>query len=116
MKWLSSLALALLSTLLIVHAADLTGTWKGNLESAMGPIASTLILQTVDAKLTGSVKTDLYEAKIEKLELNGNKISFITETDFGKLYYEGVVTAEEMKLHVTGQDGNPLPLNVKKQK
>jgi hypothetical protein len=115
MKWLLSLALMLLSTW-IVYAADLTGTWKGNLESAMGPIASTLILKTMDAKLTGSVKTDLYEAKIEKLELNGNKISFITDTDFGKLYYEGIVTVEEMKLYVTGQDGNPLPLNVKKQK
>jgi hypothetical protein len=50
------------------------------------------------------------------MELNGNKISFITSTDFGKLYYEGVVTAEEIRLYVTGQDGNPLPLNVKKQK
>jgi hypothetical protein len=70
----------------------------------------------VDARLTGSVKTELYEAKIENMELNGNKISFITSTDFGKLYYEGVVTAEEIRLYVTGQDGNPLPLNVKKQK
>jgi hypothetical protein len=115
MKWLSILALALLPAL-IVRATDLTGTWKGSLESAMGPIASTIVLQTKDAGLTGSVKTELYEAKIENIELNGNKISFITNTDFGKLYYEGVVTAEEMKLFVTGQDGNPLPLNVKKQK
>jgi hypothetical protein len=115
MKWPSILVLALLPVVM-VHAADLTGTWKGNLESAMGPIASTIVLQTADAKLTGSVKTELHEAKIENAELNGNKISFITNTDFGKLYYEGVVTAEEMKLHVTGQDGNPLPLNVKKQK
>jgi hypothetical protein len=115
MKWQASLAWALLLTL-TAHAADLTGTWKGNLETAMGPIPSAIILQTVDARLTGSVKTDLYEAKIEKLELNGNQISFVTSTDFGKLYYEGVVDAEEMKLHVTGQDGHPLPLNVKKQK
>jgi hypothetical protein len=115
MKWLPGLALVLLP-MLIVHAADLTGTWKGNLESAMGPIASTIIFQTVNAKLTGSVKTELYEAKIENMELNGNKISFTTNTDFGKLYYEGVVTGEEINLHVTGQDGNPLPLNAKKQK
>jgi hypothetical protein len=116
MKWLSCPVLALLPTMLMVLAGDLTGTWKGELESAMGPIASTIILQTVDARLTGSVKTELYEAKIEDLELNGDKISFTTNTDFGKLYYEGVVTVEEMKLHVTGHDGNPLPLNVKKQK
>jgi hypothetical protein len=115
MKWPSILASMFLLTG-IICAADLTGTWKGNLESAMGPIASTLILQTVDAKLTGSVKTDLYEAKIENVELKGSRISFTTNTDFGKLYYEGVVTVEEMKLYVTGQDGNPLPLNVKKQK
>jgi hypothetical protein len=113
MKWLPSLALILLLTG-IVHAADLTGTWKGNLETAMGPIPSILILQRVDAKLTGSVKTELYEAKIENLELSGNQISFVTNTDFGKLYYEGVATNEEIKLHVTGQDGNPLPLNLKK--
>jgi hypothetical protein len=115
MKRLPTFALALLSTW-TVYAADLTGTWKGNLETAMGPIASAIILQTVDARLTGSVKTELYEAKIENMELSGNKISFITNTDFGKLYYEGIVMVEEMKLHVTGQDGNPLPLNVRKQK
>jgi hypothetical protein len=114
MKWRLNLALVLLPALM-VHAADLAGTWKGSLETAMGPIASTLILRRVDEKLTGSVKTDLYEAKIENIELSGNKISFITNTDFGKLYYEGVATNEEMKLLVTGQDGNPLPLNVKRQ-
>jgi hypothetical protein len=114
MKWRLSLTLALLSTL-TVQAADWTGTWKGNLETAMGPIPSTIILQKAAAKLTGSVKTELYEAKIENVELSGDKISFVTNTDFGKLYYEGILTGEEMKLHVTGQDGNPLPLNVKKQ-
>jgi hypothetical protein len=114
MKWLLRLVPASL-LILTVYAADLTGTWKGTLETAMGPIVSTIILQRLDAKWTGSVKTDLYEAKIENVELRDNKISFITNTDFGKLYYEGVVTGEEIKLHVTGQDGNPLQLNVKKQ-
>jgi hypothetical protein len=114
MKWTLSVALALVS-IMPVFAGDLTGIWKGKLETAMGPMASTIILQTTDAKLAGSVKTDLYEAKIENVEVNGDKISFVTNTDFGMLYYEGTVTIEEMKLQVTGQDGNPLPLNVKKQ-
>jgi hypothetical protein len=114
MKWPLSIVLALVS-ITPVYAGDLTGTWKGILETAMGPLASTIILQTTDAKLAGSVKTELYEAKIENVELNGDKISFVTNTDFGRLYYEGTVTVEEMKLQVTGQDGNPLPLNAKKQ-
>jgi hypothetical protein len=98
-----------------VYAGDLTGIWKGKLETAMGTLASTITLQMTDAKLTGSVKTELYEAKIENIELKGDRISFITDTDFGKLYYEGTVTSEELKLQVTGYDGNPLPLNVRKQ-
>jgi hypothetical protein len=114
MKWLLSIALALLSAV-PVCAGDLTGTWKGKLETAMGPIASMLVLKSADTKLTGSVKTDLYEAKIENVEQSGGKISFVTNTDFGKLYYEGTVSGDEIRLQVTGQDGNPLPLIVRKQ-
>jgi hypothetical protein len=115
MKWPFRIAWAIMSAFM-GYAGDLVGTWKGNLETAMGPIESTIIVQSLDAKLMGTVKTELYEAKIENLKWNGDKISFITSTDFGKLYYEGIVTGEEMKLQVTGQDGNPLPLKVKKQR
>jgi hypothetical protein len=115
MKGSLFLVMALMPALML-HAAEATGTWKGNLETAMGPMASTLTFQADGEKFTGLVKTDLFEAKIEKVELNGAKISFITNTDFGVLTYEGVVSGNEMKLHVTGQDGHPLPLNLKKEK
>jgi hypothetical protein len=107
------LALALASGLAL-YAAEVTGTWKGSLETAMGPMASTVTFQVDGEKFAGLVKTDLFEAKIENVALNGDRISFITSTDFGVLTYDGIVSGNEMKLHVTGQDGHPLPLNLKK--
>ena len=110
------LQIFVLLSALMLYAGEVTGTWKGKLETAMGPMASTVTFHLEEGKLTGLVKTDLYEAKIEKAAWDGNTLSFITNTDFGILTYEGTVTGDDMKLHVTGQDGHPLPMNLKKEK
>ena len=50
----------------MAFAADIAGTWKGTLETPMGPMENTIVLQADGASVTGSVKTDMFEAKVER--------------------------------------------------
>lgn len=109
------LALVLMSTLM-VYAADVNGTWKGTMETPMGAMENTITLQADGEKLSGLVKTDMFESKIEKGVLKGDKVSFSITMDFGTLTYEGTVSGDELKLNVTGPDGNPTELKAKRQK
>ncbi len=68
------------------------------------------------AALSGTVKTDMFEAPIEKAKLDSDKISFEINMDYGKVAYEGTVAGDEMKLTVTGTTGNKYPMNCKRQK
>jgi hypothetical protein len=98
-----------------LSAADVAGAWKGTMETPMGPMETTITLQA-GSELSGSVKTDFFESKIEKAKLDGDKIAFEINMDFGKLGYEGTVAGDEMKLTVTGPDGGKIPLTCKRQK
>jgi opacity protein-like surface antigen len=109
----AALALALA---VVVFAADVAGTWKGTLETPMGPMENTIVLAADGASLTGSVKTDFFEAKLDNGKLDGDKVSFEINIEFGKLVYEGTVAGDDLKLNVTGPDGSKIPLNAKRQK
>jgi len=106
----------ILMSALAVCAADINGTWKGTMETPMGAMENTITLQADGNTLNGSVKTDMFEAKIEKGALNGDKVTFIINMDFGTLTYEGTVAGDELKLNVTGPDGSPTELKAKRQK
>jgi len=107
---------AALALAVVVFAADVAGTWKGTLETPMGPMENTIVLAADGASLTGSVKTDFFEAKVENGKLDGDKVSFEINIEFGKLVYEGTVAGDDLKLNVTGPDGSKIPLNAKRQK
>lgn len=108
------MALAAMMTLTLT-AADVAGTWKGTMETPMGPMESTITFQA-GAQVAGTVKTEFFEGKIENGKLDGDKISFEINIEFGKLAYEGTVAGDELKLNVTGPDGGKIPLNCKRQK
>jgi hypothetical protein len=101
---------------LLLYAADAAGTWVGTAETPMGPMETTIVLQVAGTTLNGSVKTEMFESKIEKGVINGDKVSFEINMDFGTLAYAGTVAGDELKLNVTGPDGSPAPLNCKRQK
>src|SRR3954454_4110455 len=71
-----------------VSAADLSGTWKGSMETQMGNTAVTITFQA-GAALAGKVKVDEYEAPIEKAKLDGDKIHFEMTIEHGTLTYDG---------------------------
>ena len=107
---------AALALAVAVFAADIAGTWKGTMETPMGSMENTIVLQADGAALSGSVKTDFFEAKVENGKLDSDKISFELNLEFGKLVYEGTVAGDDLKLNVTGPDGSKIPLIAKRQK
>lgn len=114
MKLLWMLGMTLIAALTL-QAADLAGNWKGSMETQMGATEVTIAIQP-GAALTGKVKAGDYEAPLEKGKLDGNKISFEMNIEHGKIAYEGTVTGDEMKLTVTGIQGDKYSLVCKRQK
>ena len=113
-----ALALALLCSLSAVApaaASDLIGTWKGTMDTQMGPVETTIVVQAGPA-LAGSVKVSEYEGKIEKGKIDGAKISFEINIERGTISYEGTVAGDEMKLNVIGTTGNEMTLVAKRLK
>ena len=110
------LIIAITATLAFtVNAADIAGTWKGSMETQMGKTDVTITLQSGPA-LTGAVKIDQYQASIENAKLDGGKIYFEINIEPGKMTYDGAVTGDEMKLNVTGTQGDKYSLICKRQK
>jgi len=99
-----------------LQAADLAGTWKGSMETQNGSVEMTIALKPGPA-LAGTVKSDQFaEAPIENAKIDGDKISFEINISYGKLVFEGAVSGDEMKLTVTGTQGNKYPLRCTRQK
>jgi hypothetical protein len=98
-----------------LNAADLAGTWKGSMETQIGNTEVTITL-TPGAALAGRVKAGEYEAPIENAKLDGDKIYFEINIEPGKVTYEGTMASDEMKLNVTGTQGNRYSLVCKRQK
>jgi hypothetical protein len=102
---------------LTASAADVSGIWKGTMETPAGPITNTITLKAQGAQVTGSVSLGDYgQGVIANGKLDGDKISFEVTLDQGKLIYEGAVAGDEMKLIVTGTTGNQYNLIAKREK
>lgn len=114
MRWVFAMAVAAVMTF-VLAAADVSGTWVGAMDTPGGVFSTTIQLQS-GATLTGTVKTDMFEGKIEKAKLDGDKISFELNIEQGRLLYEGTVAGDELKLTVTGTTGNKYPMVCKRQK
>ena len=114
MRSLLLFVIALLATFSLV-AADLSGTWKGSMETQIGPTDVAITIRPGTA-LAGTIHAGEYEGMIENAKLDGDKISFETTIGPGKVAFEGTIAADEMKLDVTGTQGDHYKLICKRQK
>jgi hypothetical protein len=104
---------------LAVFAADITGTWKGTIDTPGGSFDNTFILKADGATLTGTLQGGPGgDQKIEEGKIDGDKVSFAVNMEFGKLSYAGTVSGDDLKLKVTfgGGDMPPMDLNCKRVK
>ena len=114
MRLLPIIAFAAMMTFTL-NAADLAGTWKGAIDTQMGAMDVTITIQA-GTKLAGQVKAGEYQGAIENGKVDGEKISFETNIDPGKLTFEGTVAGDDMKLNMTGTQGTKYSLVCKRQK
>lgn len=98
-----------------LFAADLAGTWKGSMETQMGPTSITITFEP-GKLLTGKVQAGEYEGSIENAKLAGENLSFASNIGPGTLKFEGTVAGDQMNLDVTGTQGDKYKLICKRQK
>jgi hypothetical protein len=111
-------ALAILFVSLPASAATVDGKWAGSLETPMGTIPVSYEFKADGAVLNGTTGTpDGGTVAIKNGKVDGEKISFTVDLDFGgmafTLSYTGVVSADQIK--ITGDFmGMPFEYVVKK--
>ncbi len=111
----------MMAVALAASAADVSGTWKGTVETPGGSFENTFVLKAEGTKLTGTLQGGPGgEMKIEEGKVDGDKVSFAITMEFGKLNYAGTFSADDLKLKVSFGDGGgdrpPLELNCKRAK
>ena len=99
-------------------AAPVDGKWTGMLDTPMGPVNVAFTFKADGAMLAGSTMSpDGAELPIKNGKVDGDKIAFTVEVDFGgmalTLDYTGVVSADEIKLTLNVM-GMPFDFVVKK--
>lgn len=94
---------ALLLLLLIAvaaFAADVSGTWSGVLATEVGNFNIVANLKLDGNAVSGTVGSESGELKIEKGSIDGDKISFEVNGEYGPMIYSGTFAGDEMKLNL----------------
>jgi autotransporter translocation and assembly factor TamB len=106
-------------------AADVSGKWKSEFQTADGQKVQNVFTFKVDGeKLTGTVYSSLAnaDAKIEEGQVKGDAISFAITRNLGgsdaRFQYKGKVAGDEIKFAVTigGPDGMQVEMTAKREK
>jgi hypothetical protein len=117
----SQLGMIVLAVLLIAvpaFAAPVDGKWTGMIDTPMGPVQVAFNFKADGAMLAGSTTgPDGAETPIKNGKIEGDKISFSVDLDFGgmpfTLGYTGVVSADQIKMSADFM-GMPFDFVVKK--
>ncbi len=91
---------------LTASAADVTGTWKGSVETPNGAMENTFVFKADGDKLTGTVSMGQFgDSEISEGKLDGETLTFavvrnVNGNEF-KLAYKGKVKDDQIVLTVT---------------
>jgi hypothetical protein len=115
---LRSLLLASLLIAAPAFGADVDGKWTGSVDTPGGPVQVNYTFKAEGAKLTGSTTgPDGNVVPIKNGKVEGNKIAFAIDLDFGQgpmtLNYTGVVAPTEIKM-LSEVMGQTIEFSVKK--
>jgi hypothetical protein len=113
-----TLACALLLASSSAFAAGVDGKWTGSIDSPNGPVQVTYVFKAEGMKLTGTTTgPDGNVITLKNGKIEGNKISFSLDLDFGggptTFDYTGVVETDQLKLHSEFM-GQPIDFTLKK--
>jgi hypothetical protein len=95
-------------------AADVTGTWKGSIETPNGSRDVTMHLKADGSKLTGTVSGRQGDVEIQDGKVDGDNISFAFVRGDFRMEYKGKVSADEIKFDISIGD-RTIQMTAKKQ-
>ncbi|HXE63322.1 MAG TPA: hypothetical protein VN519_07265 [Bryobacteraceae bacterium] len=81
------------------------GTWKGTFDTPNGAQENTFVLKVDGDKLTGSITGMMGTIEISNGKVDGDKVSFAINTDFGLISYRGTVKGDDMNLTLSAGEG-----------
>ena len=115
---IQKLVLGLLLAATPAFAADVDGKWTGSLDTPNGAVQVNFLFKADGASLTGTTTgPDGSTVAIKSGKIDGSKISFSADLDFGgsttTVAYTGVVAPAEIKIHMDFM-GMPMDFTVKK--
>jgi hypothetical protein len=94
-----------------LHAADLSGAWKGEFDFQGTNVPVSIILKAADTAVTGTIEglptspTDIHDGKID-----GSSISFWVNSDYEgqtyKLVYKGKINGDSIDFDFGTEDGS----------
>lgn len=113
-----TLAFALLLASTPAFAAEFDGKWTGSIDTPNGAFPVNYEFKTDGSKVTGTtLGMDGNPIPLKNVKVDGNKISFTLELDFGQgpvmFNYTGVFSAGMIKIHSEFM-GQPIDFSVKK--
>jgi hypothetical protein len=95
--------MVMLSALLCASAADLSGKWKGDMQTPDGGTMEVNFNFHVDGeKLTGTVTNTYGEEQIKDGTVKGDTVSFVILAGDGqfRITYKGTLAGDDLKFHV----------------
>jgi hypothetical protein len=82
------------------------GTWQATFDTPQGSVTNTFALSLDGGKVAGTLNNPRTgELKIADGKLDGDKITFTTNSEFGTLTFSGTISGDEMKLTLNVGDG-----------
>jgi hypothetical protein len=104
----------------LAFGADVSGKWKGSIETPNGPLEQTFTFKVDGANLTGGVSSQFGENPISEGKVDGDNISFIVvfkfEANEFRIAHKGKLTGEELKLDVSFGDNGGAQMTLKRDK
>jgi hypothetical protein len=116
---IKALAIGLMFAATTAWAADADGNWVGSLDTPGGAVEVAFQFKVDGTKLTGTtVGPDGTALELKQGKVEGNKLSFSMDVDFGgqvmTLNYTGVVESKEIKMNLDFMD-QPMAFVLKKK-
>jgi hypothetical protein len=118
------LAVLVLFSLVCLCAADISGKWKSEFESGVGPQKYVYEFKVENGKITGTATANLsgsdMKAKITDGKIEGDKISFVESLDYNgqelPIEYKGTISGDEIKVERTVQGQSDGTITLKRVK
>ncbi len=88
----------------MAFCADVTGTWKAQIQVENNTMNVTFNFKVDGSQLTGTARSDRGEQKITDGKVEGNEISFVVLTDAYRAVTKGTVSGDEIQMKISVED------------